>query len=60
MLELLSNGPCTVVGTLLGLVVAFALHRFAPSIEGSIYIEAGTIGLGFVVGLLLDGLRERR
>lgn len=60
MFELLSNGPCTVVGTVLGLVAAFALHRFAPSVEASIYVEAGIIALGFVVGLLLDARREKR
>ena len=59
MFELLSNGPCTVVGTLLGLVAEFALHRYAPSVGGSIYLEASIIALGFVVGLLLDARREK-
>ena len=60
MLELLSNGPCTVLGTMLGLLAAFVLHKFAPLVEGSIYVEAGIIALGFVLGLLLDSRREKR
>jgi hypothetical protein len=60
MFELLINGPWTVIGTLLGLVFAFVLHRFAPSVEGSIYIEAGVVALGFVFGLLFDALREKQ
>ncbi len=60
MFDLLSNGPYTALGTLLGVVIAFVLHQYAPSVDGSIYFEAAVIALGFVLGLLLDARRQKQ
>jgi len=48
-----SLAPCS------GLVAALALHREAPSVGSSIYVETSVIALGFVVGLFLDARREK-
>ena len=60
MFELLSNGPCTIAGTLIGLALAFSMHKLVPSEPSALYFEAGFVALGFIAGLAIDLRRDGR
>ena len=54
MFEGLGAGPFSIVGTLLGLLLASLVHRFVPALADASYLWALLIGLGFAVGLAID------
>ena len=58
LLELLLM-PEAVVGCLVGLLLAGAIHWFGPQPEPVVF-EAGLVALGFVGGLLVGWLTERK
>jgi hypothetical protein len=58
--DLLLLGPYTLGGTFAGLAAAFALHELAPSEPSALYVGAGLVAFGFIVGLVLEALRDKK
>ena len=60
MLDLLLLGPRSLGGTLVGLAAAFGIHKLAPADPSALYVEAGLVALGFIVGLVLEVRRDKK
>ena len=51
--------PEALVGCVLGLLAAFLVHWIAPAPE-PVVLEAGLVAAGFIGGLVVNWLTERR
>jgi hypothetical protein len=60
MFEFLGAGPFSIAGTILGLLVAFLVHKFVPALADAPYLWAVLVGAGFVGGLAIDFHSGRR
>lgn len=58
MFDLLGAGLGTIIGTLSGIATSALLHWLFPWVTDALYIDAGLVAIGFIVGIGFDIRRE--